>query len=196
MAMADDDLDDTKIVEEDVPAKRQRQEEATSSGAVAPDAAADAALADALGYLRRFEPRRGLVGLPWHSSPLVSAALGIRPLFPALLRPRLPGPVVPVVEVVHPVAPFLPLRRTLVPGWRPSGVRAAWMPVRAGRPHIDLATQAEDEELVGALGMWRDLVSDFGDDSKLFRQVAEADPLRKPRVLLTRRSSGSPPQPS
>jgi hypothetical protein len=34
--------------------------------------------------------------------------------------------------------------------------------------------QARDEELEGALGMWRDLVSDFGEDSQLFRQISEA----------------------
>ena len=83
--------------------------------------------------------------------------------------------VAPTVDVVRPVAPFMPLRRLVPVGPRPSGTRPAWMPVRAGRPRISLAVQAADEELEGALGMWRDLVSDFGDDSKLFRQIAEAE---------------------
>jgi hypothetical protein len=48
------------------------------------------------------------------------------------------------------------------------------MPVRAGKQRIGLAVQALDEELEGALGMWRDIVSDFGEDSKLFQQIAEA----------------------
>ena len=65
--------------------------------------------------------------------------------------------------------PFLPRKMRI------AGTRPAWMPVRAGRPRIAIAMQARDEELEGALGMWRDLVSDFGEDSQLYRQIAAAE---------------------
>ena len=52
------------------------------------DASADNAVADALSYLQRFTPRPQLVGMPWHRSPMVCVALGLRPpgLFPNTMR--------------------------------------------------------------------------------------------------------------
>ena len=137
------------------------------------DVSADIAVADALSYLRRFSPRPQLVGMPWQHSPLVCAALGLRPPGYPCLRPRLPGPVVPPLDVVRPTVPFMTTSRH-APAHRPASAHAAWAPVRPGKASTSLAAQGHDEELEGAHGLWRGLVSDFGDGSKLFRQIAEA----------------------
>ena len=142
---------------------------------MAMDNNSETALADALRYLQRYRPSAALVRMPWHNSPLVCSAMGLRPPSSMFPQPRMPGPHVPPLGVTRPAAPFLPLRSAPLVGQRPVKMGAAWMPVRAGKQRISLAVQARDDELEGALGMWRDLVSDFGDSSDLFVQIAEAE---------------------
>ena len=130
------------------------------------------ALADALSYLRRYQQRPQFAGMPWQNSPLVCAALGARPRGYSALMPRMPGPVVPQLGVVHPMVPFMAVNRR-APVCRPASSQAAWAPVRPSKS-TSLTDQGIDEELEGAHGIWRELVRGFGDSSKLFRQIADA----------------------